>query len=48
MQKRLDLKMEAQEDENEVMSKILGLTDGKSMGKPKYRTEEFNERLAAL
>lgn len=48
MQKRLDLKMEAQEDEDEVMSKILGLTDGISMGKPKYKMEEFNERMAAL
>lgn len=47
MQKRLELKLEAQQDEDEVMSKILGFTEGIAMGKPKYKTEEFKERMAA-
>ena len=30
------------------MSKILGFTKGKAMGKPKYKMEKFNEKIAAL
>ena len=48
MQKRLEQKLESQEEQDEVMTKIMGLTDGTVLGMPKYKTEEFKQKIEAM